>query len=215
MKAFWFCKEDCKLGYNDGRSVRVGATHKVKGELELCANGLHASERLIDTLRHAPGPILYLVELSGEILRGEDKVCARKRKYVASFNAEHLLRRFARKQALIHIEKIKPYTDQYDLIVSYLETGDESIRSAAESAARLAAWSAARLAARLAARSAAWSAAQSAAESAARLAAWSAVESAVESAAWSAAWSAAQSAAESAANEMLTQMVREETGWDI
>ena len=167
MKAFWFCNKDRKLGYNDSRSVRTGATHTVTGELELCASGLHASERLIDTLKYAPGPILYLVELSGEILRGEDKVCARKRKYVASFNAEHLLRRFARKQALIHIEKIKPYTDQYDLIVLYLETGDESIRSAAYLAAYLAAWSAA------------WSAA----ESAARLAARSAAESAAESAA--------------------------------
>ena len=183
MQAFWFCSEDRKLGYKDDRTVRIGITHKVKGELKLCKNGLHASTRLIDALKYAPGPILYLVDLSGEFLSGEDKLCARERKYLASFNATDLLWRFARKQALISVEKIKPYTDQYDLIVRWLETGDESIKSAAESAAESAAWSAAWLAAR--------------------------------SAAWSAAWSAAESAAWSAANEMLTRMVREETGWPI
>jgi len=163
MQASWFCREDRKLGYKDGRTVRIGITHKVRGRLKLCKNGLHASTRLIDALKYAPGPILYLVDLSGEFLSGEDKLCARERKYLASFNATDLLWRFARKQALISVEKIKPYTGQYDLIVRWLETGDESIR----------------------------------------LAAWSAAESA--------AWSAARSAA----NEMLTRMVREETGWPI
>ena len=187
MQAFWFCREDRKLDYKDGRSVRVGSTHKVKGALELCANGLHASVRLIDALKYTPGPVLYLVEMGGDILTDADKVCARERKYRASFNAEKLLRKFARKQASIHIEKIKPYTNQYELIIQWLETGDESIRSAAESAAESAARSAARSAAELAARSAARYAAES----------------------------AARSATESAANEMLTRMVREETGWDI
>jgi ribosomal protein L18E len=101
------------------------------------------------------------------------------------------LRESARKQALINIEKIEPYCKEgdYQLITSYLITGDESIRSAARSAA----WSAARSAAWSAARSAAWSVAESA-----RSAAWSAAESA-RSAAWSAAGSAARSAAKSAA----------------
>jgi len=112
------------------------------------------------------------------------------------------LRESARKQALINIEKIEPYCKEgdYQLITSYLITGDESIRSAARSAA----WSAARSAAWSAARSAAWSVAESARSAAwsaaesARSAAWSAAESA-RSAAWSAAGSAARSAAKSAA----------------
>ena len=121
-------------------------------------------------------------------------------------------REFARKQALINIELIKPYceAEEYELIVEYLKSGREDLRAAAESAA----WSAARSAAW----SAAWPAARSAArsaESAAESAAGSA-ESAAESAAWSAAKSAAEYAAESAwsaANKMLLQMIKDATGW--
>ena len=49
---------------------------------------------------------------------------------------DHILRKFARKCAFRHIEKIKPYCGDYDyqLIVKWLETGDESIREAACSA---------------------------------------------------------------------------------
>lgn len=69
------------------------------------------------------------------------------------------IRSFVRFCAMQNIEKIKPYCsqDNYDLIIRWLETGDESARSAAESAAWLAAESAARLAAWLAA----WLAAES------------------------------------------------------
>ena len=94
------------------------------------------------------------------------------------------IRRFARFCALLNIEIIKPNcgSDDYDLIVKWLNTGDESIRSAAWAAAEsAAAWSAARAAAR-SAESAVWAAAESAARSAA------------ESAARSAAWAAARSA---------------------
>lgn len=155
MLAFWFSPDDKTLAYGDGRKVRVGTTHTVEGKPVLCEFGLHASERLIDALQYAPGSTLYLVDISGMIVAEKDKIAGTKRKYLARFDAEKLLREFARKQALIHIEKIRPYTDEYDLIVEYLETGKESLRSAAESAA------------------------------------------------------------ESAANEMLTDMIRNATGWDI
>jgi len=204
MLAFWFSPDDKKLAYGDGRKVRVGTTHTVEGKPVLCEFGLHASERLIDALRYAPGSTLYLVDISGMIVAGKDIIAGTKRKYLARFDAEKLLREFARKQALIHIEKIRPYTDEYDLIVEYLETGKESLRSAAWSAARSAARSAAWGAAESAARSAAWSAAESAAESAA----WSAAESAARSAAWSATWSAAESAARSAARSAAESAAR-------
>ena len=139
MKAYWFSNNDLRLGYGDGRQVKLGRTHKYKGPLELCESGLHASTLLIDALRYAPGHHLWVVELSGDILTGEDKLCASERAYLQHLNCEKLLREFARKQALINIEKIHPYTDQYDLIVQYLQTGDESIQSAAESAAESAA----------------------------------------------------------------------------
>jgi hypothetical protein len=222
IKAWYFAPEDNKLRYGDGRSINIGETHTVAGKPKLCENGLHASERLIDALQYVPGSILYEVELSGEFDVGDNKLCATNRTYLRGINATNLLKSFARKQALINIDKIKPYCceSDYSLIINYLTNGEEELRLAARSAAesaRSAAWSAARSAAR----SAAWSAARSAAWSAAESAAWSAAESArsaaesaAESAAWSAArsaaWSAARSAARSATNEMLTQMVLEE-----
>ena len=199
MRAYYFSNKDKKLRYGDGRQIRKGRTHKVKGKPVLCGHGLHASKRAIDALDYAPDCYLWVVELGGDIIEGDGKAVATERTYVDGFDAEDLLREFARKQALINIEKIYEYCskEDYDLIVEYLETGSEDIRSAAESAAMSAAESAERVAA--------WSAAWSA-----RAAAWSAAWSAAESAARSAraaAMSAAESAAESAANDMLEGMI--------
>ena len=136
-----------------------------------------------------------------------DKMCATRRTYLAEFDATEVLRTFARRQALINVEKIKPYCsdEQYSTIVEFLETGDEELRSAARSAAAAAA------------SSAVWSAA-AAAEYAAESPVWSAAQAAVQAAASSAVWSAAQaarSAASSAANEMLIEMIKDATGWEI
>ena len=153
MKAFYFATEERKLRYGDERKIEVGLTHKVEGSPILCGNGLHASTRIIDALNYAPGPILYLVELGGKIDKGSDKICALERTYIAEYDATDLLRQFSRDQAMINIEKIKPYAsnEEFKLIIKWLTTGDESLRSAARSAAESAA--------RSAARSAAWSAA--------------------------------------------------------
>jgi len=50
------------------------------------------------------------------------------------FASDCLLRKFARNQALINIELIKPYTDKYDLIVRFLVTGKDA-NNAADAAA--------------------------------------------------------------------------------
>ena len=181
------------LRYGDGRKIEVGTTHKVECEPALCERGLHASPTVYKALGYAPGPILFRVELSGVIVHGDDKSCATERKYLARININELLHEFGRKCALevIHL------WDCPRIVKDYLETGDETLRSAAESAARSAAESAAE--------SAAWSAAWSAASSAA----WSAASSAASSAARSAARSAASSAAESAAWSAHEQMLEE------
>ena len=183
MRAYYFSESNKKLRYGDDRQIRKGRTHKVKGEPVMCEHGLHASKRALDALGYAPGSYLWVVEMAGKIVEGDDKIVATERAYIDGFEASDLLREFARKQALINIEKIYKYCSKkdYDLIVKYLETGDPNIQDAAESAARSAAWSAA--------------------ESAARSAAWSAARSAARSAAWS--------AAESDANTMLEKMINE------
>ena len=206
---YHFTKETLR----DGAPIPpVGEWLTYDGTIIMCESGLHASATPYDALRYAPGQLLHQVELDGIADTHTDKVVARRRKIVATIDATTLLRAFARKQALsvIHLWDCPAITKQY------LETGEESIRSAAWSAARSAAWSAAESVARSAAWSAAESAARSArstAESVARSAAWSVAESA-RSAAWgaarsaarSAAWSA-RSAAESVAREQFDAMV--------
>ncbi len=169
MKAWYFAPKNNRLKYGDNRLVRVGTTHTIDGFPETCVRGLHASERVIDALSYAETSILYRVELSGEMDKARDKVAAQSRKYLKRYDIESILFEFARKQALINIDEIKPYVGDkdYNLILEWLETGDKRIKSAARSAANYAANYAARSAANYAANSAADSAADSAARSAA------------------------------------------------
>jgi len=225
-----------RLGYGDGREVRVGETLTVEGEPVLCSAGLHASKRAIDALQYAPGgsPSLCRVTLGGTILHDSDKAAATERTVVAMLDTattERLLREFARWCALrvIHL------WDAPEIVRQYLETGDETIRAAAwaaaRDAARAAAWDAASAAASAAARDAAWAAAWAAARdaawaaawaaardaaraaawdaasAAARAAAWDAASAAARAAAWDAAWAAARDAARDAQNEQLERMV--------
>jgi hypothetical protein len=74
----------------------IGEWLTCKGELFFCNNGLHASEHPFDALNIRPGPYLHRVELGGHIVTGDDKLCARKRKIIATIDATKVLRSFAR-----------------------------------------------------------------------------------------------------------------------
>jgi hypothetical protein len=177
IKAWYFSDETKKLRYGDSREITIGVEHTVTGYPRPCNHGLHGSVRLIDALQYAPSPIVWQVELSGRIKKADDKLAATRRKYIAGgIDISDTLRLFSRKQALSVVDK----WNCPDIVRQWLETGDESIRSAAESAARSAARSAAESAAEYAAWSAAWSAAEYAAEYAARSAAWSAANDMLE-----------------------------------
>jgi hypothetical protein len=197
--AWYFAQPNKLLPHGDGRLVRVGDTHTITSEPVLCERGLHASVRPIDALSYATSSIIFRVRLGGTIIKGNDKLCATSRTYLAELNAELVLGEFARNCAanMLHLWEAP------DVVKEWLATGNPEIKSAARSAAESAAESAAFLAAESAAWSAAWSAAESAANSAAESAAFLAAEStaflAAESATWSAAWSAARNAALSAA----------------
>jgi hypothetical protein len=54
MEAWFFSKQDTRLGYGDNRLIAVGETHFVQGPLIPNKNGLYASVRIIDTLLRAP-----------------------------------------------------------------------------------------------------------------------------------------------------------------
>ena len=129
------------------------------------AQGVSPSEHaLLFPSVEKSGATLCLVELGGTILQEADKAVASRRRIIARFDATALLRADARASALSVIK----HWDAPAVVREYLETGNEAIRSAAESAARSAVESAARSAAWSAARSAARSAAESAAGYAAR-----------------------------------------------
>lgn len=81
----------------DGQKVEA-KTYSVdtqKRGLELCHWGLHASERAVDALSYTPGSIVCRVELSGEILRDTDKLCASTRRVLWMADATRTLHEFA------------------------------------------------------------------------------------------------------------------------
>jgi hypothetical protein len=174
----------------DGRPIpAIGQWLEYDGPVVPCMSGLHMSEHPMDALKYAPGSMLHLVELEGDLrAHGEpsDKWAGRRRRILATVDAEPLLRQFARLCALrvIHLWPAP------DIVRRYLETGDESLREAARQAAWEAAWGAAWEAAWGAARQAAWEAAWGAAWEAAWEAAWGAARQAAMDAAQAAAWAA-------------------------
>ena len=96
---------------------------------------------LLDALNYATGPIVWRVEMGGEIVDRGDKVCASERTYLkGGVDASDTLRKFAR---LCALDVIDLWTAP-DVVVRYLKTGDESIRDAARDAAWDAAWAPAR-----------------------------------------------------------------------
>ena len=227
--SMWHIAENSGLlGHGDERLIVVGETLTVAGPIFMCWNGLHACERLIDALAYANGTVICEVILGADAYTEADKSVSSSRTCIAMTTpevGERILRNFARWCAL----DVAHLWDMPKDVRQYLETGDESVRSAAETAAWTAARAAAVAAAEAAARSAAWTAAEAAARSAgeaaarsaadltaeaaarsaAEAAAWSAAWTAGEAAAWSAAWSAAEAAVRERYSARLEEMIRE------
>lgn len=186
-----FLPNDLSLGHGDGRKVEVGETLTVDCEPVLCESGLHASERPLDALGYAPGPVICRVEVGGKVVRGSDKLVGTSRKVLWAYNASDVLLAFARKCAL----DVAHLWDMPTVVRDYLETGDESKRDAAMAAARAAAMATAMATAK--------DAAMAAARTAAMATAWNA--------AWNAAlaiaWDTAKDTAWDAQNARLERML--------
>jgi len=212
MMGWHFLPANGCLTNGDGRQVVVGETYTVDPPLELCVHGLHASERILDALKFAPGPIICRVELSGEILHDDDKACATQRRVLWMADATATLHEFACRVAedALAAAEVTTTSESWNA----LEIKRRWLRGEATdndlSAAISAAWSAARSATVSAAQTAARSAVNSAAWNATVSAAWSAARSAVNSAAVIAAWSAFDSAAWSAA---MSGAIGKYNGW--
>ena len=173
MLAWHFAPNDMRLANGDGRKIIPGKTLSVKGELSLCNHGLHASRRIIDALQYAANNQTQIcrVEVSGDVVSGDDKLCGTRRKCLWAVDADHLLHEFACRCAEDALALIKtPDQRSFAAIKAKRNWLAGNITEAEMSAAKSAAWSAAKSAAE----SAAKSTAESAAKSAAKSAAWSA-----------------------------------------
>ena len=124
IRAWYFSDATKKLRYGDGRDIAIGIEHTVKGYPDPCHYGLHGSEQILDALGNAPGPIVWLVELSGRIKRRRGKMAATRRKYIAGgIDISDLLRRFARAEALLVVDK----WFCSGTVKRWLEIGDEAV----------------------------------------------------------------------------------------
>lgn len=132
--AWHFFREDCRLNFGDGRKVEAGITHKIEwpwtdkngkrwGSPSVCNAGLHGSKRIVDALKYAPGPVVWRVELSGEMDIAGYQIASSEQTYLWGYDASGVLRSFSRRCDLdvIHL------WDAPDVVVRYLKTGDESI----------------------------------------------------------------------------------------
>ena len=62
-----------------GFQYKLGESYTIEGNLEVCSNGFHACEKLLDCFNYysfSPRNKIALVILSGEIQKKEDKLCA-------------------------------------------------------------------------------------------------------------------------------------------
>ena len=189
--AWHFAKDDYTMSYGDGRKLEAGKTYRTiwpcngKEKPTLCHAGMHGSLKALDALAYAPGSVVCLTEIYGNVQIGDDKIVGKSRKILKMANAEDTLGRFARLCALdvVHL------WDAPQIVIDYLNTGDKKIQAGAARAAwaaeaARAAWDAAEAAAEAAAR-AAWDAAEAAAEAAAR-AAWAVRDAGAVRDAWAA-----------------------------
>ena len=82
----------------------IGKWFVHEGKIVACSLGLHTSEHPFDALYYAPGPLLHRVELKGDLVSHSapvDKWVGRRRKILASRDAEQMLRAFACNEALL------------------------------------------------------------------------------------------------------------------
>ena len=124
---------DGKPVLRDRRPLVLGKWLEHVGPIVLCESGLHASTRAIDALHYAPGSFVTLVEVADVAYRDEDKLVCARRRPLWGYDATPVLRGFARRVAKSRLCDWRGPVPQ--VVLDWLDTGDETRRSAAESAA--------------------------------------------------------------------------------
>jgi hypothetical protein len=183
------------------RPLKVGDVMRVKGTPILCERGLHASERILDALAYAPGPVVCRVEVSGTIVHGVDKLAGTRRKILGMGDIETLLHEWAcdvaeeacrRADVLdgrsLEAIEVKRRWLRGESTYDELTAAEDAAWAVAGAAARDTAWAAAGAAAWVTAGAAAGVTARAAADAAARAAAWAVAGAAARDTARAAAW---------------------------
>ena len=117
----------------DGRAVPPDGQALVHADdVAICVSGLHASPRILDALKYAPGNVICRVLCDDVVGQQEDKLVCRSRAVEWRLDGEEVLREFARQVAL----DVAPLWDMPAAVRSFLETGNDTLRVAARADAR-------------------------------------------------------------------------------
>ena len=75
----------------------VGNEYHITGDLEICKNGFHACKDLIDTFNYYPmeDSRFAIVKLWGDVLYGDDKMCASDIEIVEELSLKDIVERYA------------------------------------------------------------------------------------------------------------------------
>jgi len=183
-------------GFNYNFIWEIGKWYKVKGELEMCQNGFHCSQKPLDAFSYVHGDILAEVEVRGKSLKQPDKECWSEMRITKAYRWTKkdslALTVYSAELVIDNFEREYPNDDRPRKAIQSAKNVLESDTEKNRKAAMLAAWTA--VGAARAARSTTWIAG---------LAAWTATlaaEAAAE-AEITAAWTAAE-AAKSAARSV-------------
>jgi len=132
-KLYWHfaALKDGKPVMRDGTIIEIGKVYS-SSRTELCKVGFHGSLEPLDALQYAPGCFVSRRRIMGDLKIGDDKVCGTHCVHEDGFNAESVLKEFSRWCALqvAHLWSIP------DIVLEYLQTGNEDIRSVASDLAR-------------------------------------------------------------------------------
>ena len=218
MKGYRFVTDALKSEHGDTQWM-IGKWQKCKGELSLCHNGFHASQKPIDSLNYTFGTRWFECEAQGEILKDTDKFCTSEMRIVKEI-PNKVIQQFAIDCAwrVLHIFEERYPDDKrprqaIEAARAYLKFPTQenlAITAAAWAAAWDAASAAARDAAWVATSAAAWDAASAAARDAASAAARAAASAAARTAASAAARGIASAAERKWQNRHLQNLIRNE-----
>lgn len=104
IRAWHFLPADRKLTHGDGREVVVGETLSASPSPSIGRRGLHACPWISDALSYAPGPVLCLVDVWGDLHADEDKVAGRHRRVIEMHDVTRELHEFACAAATFALE---------------------------------------------------------------------------------------------------------------